>query len=234
VGSRSFSDLRAALALAVTQGALLGTTAGCAGKTGRVDGERPDATGGQSAGGAGAPGGATSTGGSAGVSAGGSASAGGATSTGGSAGAQGGSATTGGSAGVSAGGGGSGQPAELEPYPLEKLGCSGPVLDGGYDGQCCVSARCYTPAEGECLAADERPPIPLPPGSGTCGCSVGEASTFPVSGPYAPNPGGTAMPDGTCCYLVGSVGCEGRPLVVAGAAVVAPLVSRADWCPALA
>jgi hypothetical protein len=41
-------------------------------------------------------------------------------------------------------------------------------------------------------------------------------------------------PEGTCCYLVGSIGCEGRPLVVAGAAIVAPVVPRDDWCLAVA
>jgi hypothetical protein len=39
-----------------------------------------------------------------------------------------------------------------------------------------------------------------------------------------------ASPEGTCCYLVGSIGCEGRPLLVDGAAIVAPLSRRGDWC----
>ncbi len=47
-----------------------------------------------------------------------------------------------------------------------------------------------------------------------------------VDGPYAalsPND------DGTCCYLVGTIGCDGRPLLVEGAARVAPITRRRDW-----
>src|SRR5262245_28251030 len=53
------------------------------------------------------------------------------------------------------------------PYPLDRLGCWGENHDGGYHGQCCVSARCYTPAAGTGCAA-EVPPVELPGGSGVC------------------------------------------------------------------
>jgi len=122
----------------------------------------------------------------------------------------------------------------VTPYSVEDLGCSGPVQDGGYFGQCCTSARCYTPLEGACLTPDQGPPIPYPPGSGTCGCAVRDGTGLTVSGPYAPNPDGMESPEGTCCYLVGSIGCEGRPLLVAGTPLVAPIVRRGDWCPAVA
>jgi hypothetical protein len=238
VGARSFNDLRTALALAVTQGAALGMVAGCAGKSERQDGgggERSGTTGGQSTGGSTTRGGSTNTGGDGGAQSGstaGTTSVGGASSVAGS-GATGGIEAPGGSAGSNGSNAGSGGTPALEPYALDDLGCLGPTLDGGYDGQCCVSALCYTPAEGACLAASERPPIPLPLGSGTCSCPVGEGSNLTVRGPYAPNPGGSPSQDGTCCYLVGSIGCEGRPFVVAGAAIVAPLARRGDWCAAL-
>ena len=110
----------------------------------------------------------------------------------------------------------------------------GPTYDGGYAGQCCISAHCYTPDAGACLAADQRPPIPLPPGSGSCGCSPEGVGRSTLKGPYAPNPDGMPFPDGSCCYLVGAIGCEGRPLVVEGTAIVAPLAARDDWCAAFA
>jgi hypothetical protein len=53
-----------------------------------------------------------------------------------------------------------------------------------------------------------------------------------LKGPYAPNPNGTLVTPGSCCYLVGSITCEGRPLSVADAAIVAPIVPRGDWCAA--
>jgi hypothetical protein len=147
--------------------------------------------------------------------------------------ATGGSTALGGTGSSGAGGsdtrGGSGGASELSPYRLEDLGCYGPVHDGGYMGQCCVSARCYTPDAGACLLPEQAPPIPLPPGSGTCGCEASESVAHTVSGPFAPNPEGMASPNGSCCYLVGSIGCEGRPLLVEGVAVVAPLVRRNDW-----
>jgi hypothetical protein len=117
----------------------------------------------------------------------------------------------------------------LSPYPLEEIGCFGQDYGGGYVGQCCIAAQCYTPEVGGCLPADAPPPIWLPPGTGECGCTHERVEDYGIAGPYAPNPNDTPASEGTCCYLVGSIGCEGRPFVVAGAAMVAPLVFRDDW-----
>jgi hypothetical protein len=129
---------------------------------------------------------------------------------------------------------------ELVPYALDKLGCFGPSHDAGFYGQCCVSPLCYTPAAGSaCAAADAiQDKFPsddfgtdeldgLPPGSGTCACAFDGIQTG-RAGPFAPNPRGTA-PAGECCYLVGSISCTGRPLMVAGRAVIAQVVARRDW-----
>jgi hypothetical protein len=223
----------------MTQGAALaalGLVTGCAGRSERAEGNeggRSGTAGGPSTGGSTLQGGAGAGGnsGAAGGSNAGTMSAGGALHVAG-AGGTGGHEPRGGAAGSDSGG--AGGMAGLERYPLDQVGCFGPSFDGGYDGQCCTSAHCYTPSEGTCLGVDEGPPIPLPPGSGTCGCSAGQGQSDAVRGPYAPNPGGMPLEDGMCCYLVGSISCEGRPLVVAGAAIVAPLVRRGDWCPALA
>ncbi len=116
-------------------------------------------------------------------------------------------------------------------YALSELGCFGPVHDGGYYGQCCVEALCYTPNNGGCMAANDPmigSTLPgFPPGSGSCSCSeVGEAA---VRGPFAPNPNDPSEVEGTCCYLVGSISCEGRPLCIEGMQVVAAAVVRDDW-----
>jgi hypothetical protein len=126
--------------------------------------------------------------------------------------------TSGGTGGIS----GSGGAQHLEPYPKEKLGCSGPEFDGGYYGQCCVEVGCFDPAGGaECPSAETATGIPgYPPGSGTCTC--GE----PTAGPYAPH----EASEGACCYLFGSISCDGRPLIVtSGETRVAPIVRRSDW-----
>jgi len=111
----------------------------------------------------------------------------------------------------------------LEPYDLDKVGCSGPFLDGGYYGQCCVKARCQPKTGGECVEAKTL----LWPGSGTCGCSVVDGGSA-VLGPYARNPNADDA-EGECCYLIGSIGCVGRPLMVKGEAVIAEVVGRKDW-----
>jgi hypothetical protein len=119
---------------------------------------------------------------------------------------------------------------ELLPYALEKVGCFGPSHDGGYYGQCCVSPLCYTPPAGSaCAAADaiQGAVGGLPPGSGTCPCAFDGIQTG-RAGPFAPNPQGAA-PAGECCYLVGAISCTGRPLMVAGRAVIAQVVTRRDW-----
>ncbi|MCA9639310.1 MAG: hypothetical protein H6718_14550 [Polyangiaceae bacterium] len=108
----------------------------------------------------------------------------------------------------------------LQPYPTE-LTCFGPEYDGGYYGQCCEQVVCGTPSAGTCpdpadVTYTEFPG--LPPGSGSCEC--GERS-----GPHAPREAG----EGACCYVVGGIACEGRPLLVDGTARHAPVVSRRDW-----
>ena len=114
--------------------------------------------------------------------------------------------------------GGSGGPSK-EPPPQEleatpALACYGPVYDGttgGYDGQCCDEVLCAAPVNGLCPSAEDVVLDGLPPGSGTCECAS-------LRGPYAnENP---ADPE-SCCYLVGSIGCEGRPLLVQGEARLA-------------
>ncbi|APR80261.1 putative lipoprotein [Minicystis rosea] len=99
--------------------------------------------------------------------------------------------------------------------PMPTPACSGPIYDagGGYDGQCCEIKVCYTPS-GACLAPDDARPMlsGLPPGSGTCECSD-------LHGPYA-----SSSDPNQCCYLVGSISCEGRPLIVHGAARLAGLI----------
>lgn len=124
--------------------------------------------------------------------------------------------------------GGSGNGGELEPYPVASIGCSGEDRgdEGPYYGQCCVEAACYTPDDGECLGPDQltRTLLPeLPAGSGSCSCGEG------VSGPYASRDDHEPSSSGTCCYLVPSIGCEGRPFLVEAVALVAPVVRRSDW-----
>ena len=96
----------------------------------------------------------------------------------------------------------------LVPYPLSGLGCF---------GLCCVAARCTTPADG-----------------GSCSpARLGSSCSCMASGPYAPNPLHVPVTPGTCCYLEGVViaGCEGRPLIVEGAPLIAEVVTRTDWAP---
>jgi hypothetical protein len=125
---------------------------------------------------------------------------------------------------------GGAEPSPLTPYPESATGCSGKSYDAGYDGQCCVSAHCYDPDGASCLSADApelRERITLPIGSGTCGCVA--VDNHAVSGPYAPNPDVPPSSPGTCCYLVGSITCTGRPLVLDGMLVLAPVIARGDW-----
>lgn len=116
-------------------------------------------------------------------------------------------------------------------YAISDLGCSGPVHDGGYYGQCCVEALCYTPSSGACMAANDpmiRSTLPgFPPGSGSCSCA--EVGGEAVRGPFARNADNPNETDGSCCYLVGSISCEGRPLCIEGEQVVASIVTRNDW-----
>src|SRR5687767_6215368 len=100
-------------------------------------------------------------------------------------------------------------PESLRPYDIARLGCWGPSHDGGYIGQCCVKAHCYSPEGGAACASVEgvraQPITPrFPPGSGTCGCRLGEGTDDSAAGPFATNPADPSRPAGECCYLIGS------------------------------
>lgn len=211
------NSMRERLGQAIWRGALLSAVVAtaCGGKSDEDDQQNTSGTGGTSStGGAGNTGGKSATGGSAGSP---------------TSGGSGGSSGSAGTGNVASGGG----PAVSLPllpsndYPA----CSGPEHDGGYYGQCCVSPHCYTPSYGDCAPADEAQPFlpKFPPGSGDCACipEVGEGQA--VVGPYRARPDVTPESAGDCCYLVGSISCEGRPLLIAGVARVARLRPRADW-----
>lgn len=107
------------------------------------------------------------------------------------------------------------------PYP-EPAGCSGPEFDGGYYGQCCEKVGCAEPVNGACPDPSQvnhnyLPSFPV--GSGSCTCGD------PVRGPFAPR----EPSEGACCYVFGTIACEGRPLIVEGSPRLPPLVSRSDW-----
>ncbi|WP_437315516.1 hypothetical protein [Sorangium sp. So ce385] len=160
----------------------------------------------------------TTSGGASSQSGGSSASSGGASSQ------SGGSSASSGGASSSGGGGEAGPPdasAPLDPYPDPT--CVGPFHDGGYMGQCCYEVHCTAPVDGACPAASAAAPHidDLPPGSGTCMCDGdGADGDESIQGPYANR---TASDPASCCYLVGSIACEGRPLLVRGEPRVAPL-----------
>lgn len=109
----------------------------------------------------------------------------------------------------------------LAPYPDQNLGCFGPIHDSGYYGQCCYKVTCGDQVDGACPPVSEaRAYISgFPSGSGTCACGD------PASGPYAPR----SASEGPCCYVVGIISCDGRPLLVGGVPRLAPLIARADW-----
>ncbi len=114
-----------------------------------------------------------------------------------------------------------------DDYPA----CAGETHGGGYYGQCCVSPHCYTPASGVCAPANEVSALlpEFPPGSGSCSCVPEAGEGQAVVGPYHGRPEITPVSAGECCYLVGSISCEGRPLLVAGVPRVATVGARADW-----
>jgi len=135
-------------------------------------------------------------------------------------------------------------PSQLDPLPAELLGCFGPNNDGpspGFHGQCCFSQRCYEPGPGEACAAGTLQAVHgaarglLPAGSGSCSCTVPDVPLGTVEGPFAVNPAAiTSDPrtdgaEGSCCYIVAAIGCDGRPFVVSGAQRVAKIVQRNDW-----
>ena len=112
----------------------------------------------------------------------------------------------------------------LEPYPADALVCIGPEHDGGLFGRCCANALCYTPDTGSDCVAAKAAPAKLNEfyGSGQCLCGD-------IQGPYASNPTHAPSKAGTCCYVVSSIACEGRPLLVDDVAVVSELARRCDW-----
>ncbi|MBL8915274.1 MAG: hypothetical protein JNM17_31510 [Archangium sp.] len=114
--------------------------------------------------------------------------------------------------------------AAVSPAPSNYSACEGDAgTTGPFYGSCCTNLHCYTPTDGTCVATNEVYPHgsimftpSLPPGSGSCTCGT-------TQGPFA-------SADGTqCCYVVGSIGCLGRPLREGESTVVAAVVARSDW-----
>ena len=114
---------------------------------------------------------------------------------------------------------------ETMPFPVSSLGCSGEFHEEGFHGQCCADALCYTPKDGsECVAPKDAPDrLGVWYGSGECLCDA------EIRGPFAANPAHKPQMEGTCCYVISSIGCDGRPLLVDGAPVVSELTRRVDW-----
>lgn len=120
---------------------------------------------------------------------------------------------------------------KLEPYPIDRIDCYGEDHQEGFGfhGRCCVRAQCYSPGAPSC-PRDPGSAVPgYPPGSGSCGCAATAGQTVTAQGPYAPNPEHTPEHEGACCYLVASISCDGRPLIVDDSLVVAPIAVRSDW-----
>jgi len=123
----------------------------------------------------------------------------------------------------------------LQPYPLESVTCIETPDAGPYYGpQCCFEAACYVPPDGAACTSDlARLPVGdlSPHGIGYCGCSL---EGHPAAqGPFARNPAhptdSAIAADATCCYVIGSRQCLGRPFVVGGLGRIAPLAARSDW-----
>lgn len=137
-----------------------------------------------------------------------------------------------GSGGDAGGGGGSQGVRDSDGGGLAQVSggaffCSGDAgYTGPYYGSCCTNLHCYQPTDSACSTSANISPFamtftpPLPPGSGTCLCG-----SPAVTGPFAQPDGGTTE----CCYVVGSIGCTGRPLRDGETAIVAPVVVRSDW-----
>jgi hypothetical protein len=122
--------------------------------------------------------------------------------------------------------------AELERTPAELVGCFGPTHSGdGFYGQCCFKQQCYVPEAGAaCAALGSVPRLGI-----TLDCSCGVEGQAAMTGPFALNPSALApervasTPEGSCCYVVGRISCDGRPFVVSGALRVAEPAWRDDW-----
>lgn len=114
----------------------------------------------------------------------------------------------------------------LGAVPPGSLQCTGDAgFTGPFYGSCCTAVHCYPPTSERCAAPNAIGPHTgqaftpaLPPGSGTCMCGQ-------TQGPYAQADGG----DTECCYVVGKIGCDGRPLREGEVEVVARVVVRSDW-----
>lgn len=118
--------------------------------------------------------------------------------------------------------------AELEPYPLEELVCTGEFYPDNhpyYAGQCCTTAECFSPANGICPPATKLTWDDLPALDDTGSCECGDEDR----GPYARRDDHEPNSEGTCCYLITRITCVGRPFLVEAEAVLAPLVRNGDW-----
>ena len=85
---------------------------------------------------------------------------------------------------------------------------------------------CTEPVNGDCLEAENANAVEITGlglGSGSCLCDD-------VQGPYS-SEGAEAYTEttGSCCYLVGVQGCEGRPMLVAENLRKAPLIRGKRW-----
>jgi len=139
---------------------------------------------------------------------------------------------SGGGAGNAAGGGGGSGGGGVMRMVLPKdreLTCPGPHYPdagSGYTGSCCEHLVCRAPTSTGCPVGNDGRSY----GSGSCLC--GEAPS--IKGPFTiadDDPRfATERAAGPCCYITTSVSCEGRPLHVAEAIRVAPVVVRGDWC----
>ena len=138
---------------------------------------------------------------------------------GGGAGGGGGGAGGGGNGGGGSGGGGAIVDEEGNALgALPELTCVGPIYDGedfGYHGQCCFEVHCAAPVGNTCVSPDQAALTNLPPGSGECECDT-RSGPFQNSDPEAAD---------VCCYLVGSIGCDGRPLMIEGAPRLAEVIT---------
>lgn len=126
---------------------------------------------------------------------------------------------------------------ELEPYPVEGLGCFGEDYpddpESDFSGQCCAGVECYSPADGVCASANELHELTEEDGgefnvpevaAGLCTCGDDD-----VTGPYLPRDDHTPSRAGSCCYIITGISCVGRPFLVEDQAIVAPLARRGDW-----
>jgi hypothetical protein len=95
-------------------------------------------------------------------------------------------------------------------------------------GPCCLNVRCVEPPDGG--TACKAPSAIVPSdvgyvtfGSGSCLCQ-------PITGLYTQATAQAYSPSqGPCCYLVPIQSCIGRPLILEGRDVTAPLAFSSGW-----